>query len=45
MKQYVVDMNQMGVLHAEKGKWVFTEVYKEQRELRLMVMDANPESW
>lgn len=41
MKQYAADMNQM--LHAEIAKWLFTEVYEEQRQ-RLTMMDANPES-
>lgn len=43
MKQYAADMNQMGMLHAEIAKWLFTEVYEEQRQ-RLTMMDANPES-
>lgn len=38
-------MNQMGALHAGGVEMaVFTEVYEEQRQRRLTLMDANPES-
>lgn len=46
MKQYIVDMNQMGTLQRWKREMVVClQRSEEQRQLRLTLMDANPESW